>query len=145
MGEMFGMRVGRHGKKLPREAVQAPALEASKIRLNAFLSNLTQWKMSMPMTKDCTRSCLVVSSHSNHSTILWYWILLFTFWNQMQHFCYLWCYDKWSDIFYIIMYFLLYNTTQHKVVYVSSKKFRVWSKSHYLTSSRRLEENIKVG
>ena len=43
------MRVVRHWNRLPREAVNAPSLEAFKARLDEALSNLIQWKVSLPM------------------------------------------------------------------------------------------------
>jgi len=42
------MRV-RHWCRLPREAVDAPSLEVFKARLDGALSNLVQWKVSLPM------------------------------------------------------------------------------------------------
>ncbi|KAK4812297.1 hypothetical protein QYF61_014083 [Mycteria americana] len=42
------MRVVRHWHRLPTEAVDAPSLEAFKVRLDGALSNLIQWKMSLP-------------------------------------------------------------------------------------------------
>jgi len=35
----FTMRVVRHWNRFPREAVHAPSLEVSKVRLNGALSN----------------------------------------------------------------------------------------------------------
>jgi len=43
------MRVLRHWTRLPREAVDAPSLEVFKARLDGALSNLVQWKMSLPV------------------------------------------------------------------------------------------------
>ena len=43
------MRVVRHWDRLPREAVAAPSLEVSKARLDGALSNLVQWKVSLPV------------------------------------------------------------------------------------------------
>ncbi|KFP51462.1 hypothetical protein N323_12732, partial [Cathartes aura] len=40
MKNFFTMRVVRHWKKLPREAVDAPSLEVFKARQNGALSNL---------------------------------------------------------------------------------------------------------
>jgi len=36
-----------HWHRLPREAVDAPSLEAFKTRLNGAFSNLLQWKVSL--------------------------------------------------------------------------------------------------
>jgi len=43
------MRVVRHWHRLPREAVDAPSLEAFKARLDGALSNLVWWKVSLLM------------------------------------------------------------------------------------------------
>jgi len=43
------MRVVRHWHRLPREAVAAPSLVVFKARLDGTLSNLVQWKVSLPM------------------------------------------------------------------------------------------------
>jgi len=39
--------VGKHWHRLPREVVDAPSLEAFKVRLGRALSNLIQVKMSL--------------------------------------------------------------------------------------------------
>ena len=41
-GKLFSQRVVRHGHQLPREAVDAPALEAFKARLDRALGSLVQ-------------------------------------------------------------------------------------------------------
>jgi len=41
------MRVVRHWHRLPREVVSAPSLAVFKTRLDATLSNLVQWKVSL--------------------------------------------------------------------------------------------------
>ena len=43
------MRVVRHWHRLPREVVDAPSLEVFKARLDEALSNLIEWKVSLPM------------------------------------------------------------------------------------------------
>ena len=43
------MRVVRHWKSLPREAVDAPSLEVFEARLDGTLSSLMEWKVSLPM------------------------------------------------------------------------------------------------
>ena len=45
----FTMRVMRHWNRLPREVGDAPSLEVLKVMLDGALSNLIQWKMSLPM------------------------------------------------------------------------------------------------
>jgi len=47
--KFFIMRVVRHWTRLPREAVAAPSLDVLKARLDGALSNLVQWKVSLPM------------------------------------------------------------------------------------------------
>jgi len=47
--KLFTVRVVKHWKRFPREAVAAPSLEVFKARLDRALSNLVQWKMSLPM------------------------------------------------------------------------------------------------
>jgi len=39
----------RHWNRLPREVVDAPSLAVFKARLDGVLSNLVQWKVSLPM------------------------------------------------------------------------------------------------
>jgi len=41
--------VVRHRHRLPREGADAPSLETFKVRLDAALSNLVRWKVSLPM------------------------------------------------------------------------------------------------
>ena len=43
------MRVVKHWRRLPGEAVAAPSLEVFKARLDGALSNLVWWKMSLLM------------------------------------------------------------------------------------------------
>jgi len=43
------MRVVRPWHWLPRETVVAPSLAVFKARLGGALSNLVQWKVSLPM------------------------------------------------------------------------------------------------
>ena len=47
--KFFTVRVVSHRNRLPREAVDAPSLEAFKARLDGALSNLAEWKVSLPM------------------------------------------------------------------------------------------------
>ncbi|KAK4817650.1 hypothetical protein QYF61_023240 [Mycteria americana] len=47
------MRVVRHWPRLPREVVDAPSLEAFKVRLDGALSNLVWLKMSLVMAGGC--------------------------------------------------------------------------------------------
>jgi len=45
--KFFTMRVVKHWNRLPREMVDAPSLETFKARLDAALSNLVWWKVSL--------------------------------------------------------------------------------------------------
>jgi len=47
--KFFTLRVVRHWKRLPREAVDAPSLAVFTARLDGALSTLVWWKMSLPM------------------------------------------------------------------------------------------------
>jgi len=46
--KFFTVRVVRHWNRLPREVVNAPSLELFKAGLDGALSNLVQWKVSLP-------------------------------------------------------------------------------------------------
>ena len=50
--KFFTMRVVRHWKRLPREVVDAPSLEAFKARLDGTLSNLVYREVSPPIAGD---------------------------------------------------------------------------------------------
>ena len=56
--KFFTTRVVRHQNRLPREAVDAPSLEVSKVRLGGALSNLVWWKVSLPMPRGLERDNL---------------------------------------------------------------------------------------
>ena len=45
--KFFTRRVVRHWNGLPKEAVDAPSLEAFKARLDGALSNLVRWEVSL--------------------------------------------------------------------------------------------------
>ena len=47
--KFFTMRVVRYWHRLPREVVDAPCLEVFKARSDGALSNLVEWKVSLPM------------------------------------------------------------------------------------------------
>ena len=47
--KFFTARVVRHWHRLPKESVAAPSLAVFKTRLDGALSNLVQWKVSLPM------------------------------------------------------------------------------------------------
>jgi len=41
--------------RLPREVLDAPALEVLKVTLDRALSNMIYWKITLPMAGDWTR------------------------------------------------------------------------------------------
>ena len=47
--EIFTLRVRRHWKRSPKEAVDAPFLEVSKARTHGALSNLVWWEVFLHM------------------------------------------------------------------------------------------------
>jgi len=49
MKKLFTMRVVRPCHRLPRDGVAAPSLAVFQARLDGALSNLVQWKVSLPM------------------------------------------------------------------------------------------------
>ena len=46
---IFHTGVVTHWNRLPKEAVDAPSLEASKIRLDVALDNLVYWLVTLPV------------------------------------------------------------------------------------------------
>ncbi|KAK4831685.1 hypothetical protein QYF61_018682 [Mycteria americana] len=64
------MKVVRHWNSLPREIVDAPSLEVFKGRLDGALSNLMEWKVSLPIAGGWTSLSSKVPSNPNHSMIL---------------------------------------------------------------------------
>jgi len=66
----FTVRVVRHWKRLTREAVDAPSLEALKARLIGAVSNLVQREVSLPIAGGWNEMILRVPSNPNHSMII---------------------------------------------------------------------------
>jgi len=64
------MRVVKHWKRLPREAMGAPSLAVFKARLDGALSTLGWWKMSLLMAEGWNQMIYKVPSNPNHSMIL---------------------------------------------------------------------------
>jgi len=56
--KFFTLKVLRHWHRLPREAVAAPSLAVFKARLDAALSNLVWWKVSLLMAGGMERDDL---------------------------------------------------------------------------------------
>ena len=61
------MRVVRHWNRLPREAVDAPSLEAFKARMDGAVSNLVYREVSLPTAGGWNQVILNVPFNSNHS------------------------------------------------------------------------------
>jgi len=64
------MKVVRHWHWIPSEAVDAPSLEVFKARLDGALSNLVQWKVSLPMAGIWNSTIFKVLPKPNLSRIL---------------------------------------------------------------------------
>ena len=60
----------RHWNKLPREAVDAPSLEAFKARLDGALGSLTYWVAALRMVGGWNWMGCKVPSNSSHPVIL---------------------------------------------------------------------------
>jgi len=85
--KFFTMRVVRYWHRLPREAVAAPSLEVFKVRLDAALSNLFWWKVSLLMAGGWNQMIFKVPSNPHHSMILqFYFSLLLLLMYLQKHF-----------------------------------------------------------
>ena len=60
----------RHWNRLPREAVDAPSLEAFKASLDGAVINLVYREVSLPTAGGWNQMILKVPSDPNHSMIL---------------------------------------------------------------------------
>ena len=72
--EMLGghsfQRVVRHWRRLPREAVDAPSLEALEARLDGALRSLIWWAVILLMAGAWNWTGIKVPSNQSHSVIL---------------------------------------------------------------------------
>jgi len=59
----------RHWNRLPKEDVDAPTLEAFKVRLNGALSNVVWREVFLPIAGGWNCLILKVPSNPNHSMI----------------------------------------------------------------------------
>ena len=63
-------RVMTHWNRLPKEAVDAPSLEAFKARLDVALGSLVWWLAALPTAGDWSWVILKVLSNQSHPMIL---------------------------------------------------------------------------
>ena len=59
-----------HWNRLPKEAVDAPSLEASKARLDVALGSLVCWLVTLHVAGGWNWMSIVVLFNSGHSVIL---------------------------------------------------------------------------
>jgi len=68
--KFFTQRVVTHWNRLPKEAVDAPSLEAFKARLDVALGSLGWWLATLHMAGGWNSMIIVVVFNPGHSTIL---------------------------------------------------------------------------
>jgi len=68
--KFFTQRVVTHWNRLPKEAVDAPSLEAFKARLDVALGSLVWWLATLHMAGGWNSMIIVVLFNPGHSTIL---------------------------------------------------------------------------
>ena len=61
-----------HWNRLPREAVDAPSLEAFKARLDVALGSLGWWLATLHIAEGWNQMSIVVLCNPGHSMILWF-------------------------------------------------------------------------
>ena len=66
----FTVRVVRHWNRLPKEAVDAPSLEAFKARLDVALGSLVWWLATLHIAGGWNWVSIVVLFNPGHSMIL---------------------------------------------------------------------------
>ena len=83
----FTQRVVMHWNRLPKEAVDAPSLEAFKARLNVALGSLVWWLATLHIAGGWNEMFTVVLFNPGHSVILWsYDSMILWFYDQL-HVC----------------------------------------------------------
>ena len=69
--KFFTQRVVTHWNRLPKEAVDAPSLEAFKARLDVALGSLVWWLVTLHIAGGWKYIIIVVLFNPGHSMILW--------------------------------------------------------------------------
>ena len=70
--KFFTQRVVMHWNRLPKEAVDAPSLEAFKTRLDVALGSLVWWLATLHIAGGWNWMSIVVLFNPGHSIILWF-------------------------------------------------------------------------
>ena len=68
--KFFTQRVVTHWNRLPKEAVDAPSLEAFKARLDVALGSLGCWLVTLHIAGGWNKMSIVVLFNPGHSVIL---------------------------------------------------------------------------
>ena len=68
--KFFTQRVMTHWNRLPKEAVDAPSLEAFKARLDVVLGSLVWWLVTLHIAGGWNWMSIVVLCNPGHSKIL---------------------------------------------------------------------------
>ena len=68
--KFFTQRVVMHGNRLPKEAVDAPSLEAFRARLDVALGSLVWWLATLHIAGGWNEMTIVVLFNPSHSMIL---------------------------------------------------------------------------
>jgi len=69
--KFFTQRVVTHGNRLPKEAVDAPSLQAFKARLDVALGSLGCWLVTLHIAGGWNSMIVVVLFNPGHSVTLW--------------------------------------------------------------------------
>ena len=70
----FTQRVVRHWNRLPKEAVDAPSLEAFKARLDVALGSLVWWLATLHIAGGWNSMIFEVLFNPSHSMFLWFYV-----------------------------------------------------------------------